>query len=146
MRLVVGGGGTIRAELEALASRSGVGRQVVFLGAIPRDAVRSAMWAADAFVLASHAENFGVVLIEALTTGLPLISTRCGGPEDIVTPEVGLLRAPGDEDGLAEALLTMRSEAQSYDRRALRAIAVERYGYASVGTRLREFYESMRKG
>jgi len=104
--------------------------------------VRRAMWAADAFVLPSRAENFGVVLIEALTTGLPLISTRCGGPEDIVTPDVGLLLEPEDEPALGDALVTMRATASSYDRDHLRAIAVARYGYASVGAKLRDFYRA----
>ncbi|MGE5800843.1 MAG: glycosyltransferase, partial [Gemmatimonadota bacterium] len=109
VRLVIGGGGEIRGDLEALAHSTGVRSQVKFLGAIPRDALRDAMWAANCFVLPSRAENFGVVLIEALSSGLPVISTRCGGPEDILNDRVGILLQPGDEDGLAEALSTMRN-------------------------------------
>jgi glycosyltransferase involved in cell wall biosynthesis len=138
-RLVIGGGGTIRAELEALAASTGVQSQVSFLGSIPRDVVRDSMWAADCFVLPSHAENFGVVLIEALATGLPVISTRCGGPEDIITDAVGLLLRPGDEQGLADALWTMRNR-PAYDPRAVRAYAIARFGYAAVGARLGRFY------
>jgi glycosyltransferase involved in cell wall biosynthesis len=141
-RLVIGGDGEVRAELEAQVVREGIRQQVTFLGSVPRDEVRTAMWAADAFVLPSRAENFGVVLIEALTTGLPLISTRCGGPEDIVTSEVGLLLEPNDECALAQALVTMRGSARSYDRCALRAVAVERYGYARVGPQLRDLYQA----
>jgi glycosyltransferase involved in cell wall biosynthesis len=141
-RLVIGGGGTIRAELEALAASTGVRSQVSFLGAIPRDAVRDWMWAADCFVLPSHAENFGVVLIEALATGLPVISTRCGGPEDIITDEVGLLLRPGDEQGLADALWTMRNR-PACDAETVRAYAVARFGYAPVGARLRDFYRGV---
>lgn len=138
-RLVIGGGGAIRADLEALAASTGVQSQVSFLGAIPRDVVRDSMWAADCFVLPSHAENFGVVLIEALSTGLPVISTRCGGPEDIITDEVGLLLRPGDEEGLAGALWTMRNR-PAYAPDAVRTYAVARFGYAAVGARLRDHY------
>jgi glycosyltransferase involved in cell wall biosynthesis len=138
-RVVIGGGGTIRAELEALAASTGVQSQVSFLGSIPRDVVRDSMWAADCFVLPSHAENFGVVLIEALATGLPVISTRCGGPEDIITDEVGLLLRPGDEQGLADALWTMRNR-PAHDPKAIRTYAVARFGYPAVGARLRDFY------
>jgi glycosyltransferase involved in cell wall biosynthesis len=141
-RLVIGGGGASRAELEALAASTGVMSQVSFLGAIPRDAVRDAMWAADCFVLPSHAENFGVVLIEALSTGLPVISTRCGGPEDFITDEVGLLLRPGDEEGLAEALATMRHR-PAHDPAAVRAYAVTGFGYPAVGARLRDFYRGV---
>ena len=139
VRLVIGGDGPIRADLETLAAASGVQAQVTFLGAIPRDAVRDAMWAANCFVLPSHAENFGVVLIEALSTGLPIVSTRCGGPEDIINDEVGILLRPGDEDGLADALVAMRARA-SFDADAIRAYAVRRYGYGVVGAQLRDLY------
>jgi glycosyltransferase involved in cell wall biosynthesis len=141
-RLIIGGGGAIRADLEALAASTGVQSQVTFLGAIPRDVVRDAMWAANCFVLPSHAENFGVVLIEALSTGLPVISTRCGGPEDIITDEVGLLLRPGDEQGLAEALWTMRNR-PAYAPEAVRTYAVARFGYAAVGARLRDYYRGV---
>jgi glycosyltransferase involved in cell wall biosynthesis len=145
VRLVIGGGGRIRSDLEALARAVGVESQVSFLGAIPREIVRDAMWNANAFVLPSHAENFGVVLIEALATGLPVISTRCGGPEEILTDEVGILLQPGDEAGLAEALSAMRC-GSSYEPEVLRTHAVSRYGYATVGPRLRDFYRSVLDG
>jgi glycosyltransferase involved in cell wall biosynthesis len=143
-RLVIGGGGPIRQELEALAGTAGVRSQVTFLGAVPRDAVREAMWAANCFVLPSYAENFGVVLIEALATGLPVISTRCGGPEDIITDDVGILLRPGDEPGLADALAAIRSRSP-FDPEAVRAYGVGRFGYAVVGPRLRDFYRAVLK-
>ena len=128
-------------HLKGIAPR-GVRSQVTFLGAIPRDAVREAMWAADCFVLPSHAENFGVVLIEALATGLPVISTRCGGPEDIVNDDVGILLRPGDERGLADALAAMRGR-PAVDPQAVRAYGVGRFGYAVVGPRLRDLYRAV---
>jgi glycosyltransferase involved in cell wall biosynthesis len=142
VRLVIGGGGEIRRDLEALATSTGVRSQVTFLGAIPRDAVREAMWTANCFVLPSHAENFGVVLIEALATGLPVVSTRCGGPEDILNDRVGILLQPGDEEGLAEALSVMRHRTVD-DAEAIRSYAIARYGYATVGAQLRDLYLSV---
>jgi L-malate glycosyltransferase len=143
-QLVIGGEGEIRRDLEALAISTGVRTQVRFLGAVPRDAVRSAMWTANCFVLPSYAENFGVVLIEALSTGLPVVSTRCGGPEDIIQDDVGILLNPGDEDGLGNALSTMRNEFVA-DASAIRAYANAQFGYAAVGPRLRDFYSDVLK-
>jgi glycosyltransferase involved in cell wall biosynthesis len=100
------------------------------------------MWGANCFVLPSHAENFGVVLIEALSTGLPVISTRCGGPEDIIDDRVGILLRPGDEDGLGEALANMRGR-PAPNPEPIREQAVARYGYASVGRQLRDFYSKV---
>ncbi|MHB8837658.1 MAG: glycosyltransferase [Gemmatimonadaceae bacterium] len=138
VRLWIGGDGAIGGELRRLASQLGLDTKVSFLGALPRDGVRRAMWEADCFVLPSLAENFGVVLIEALATGLPLISTRCGGPEDIITAEVGTLLTPGDEVGLESALIAMRqAQAQGKFREtALANFAREKYGYESIGRRL----------
>ncbi|MGD9905092.1 MAG: glycosyltransferase, partial [Vicinamibacterales bacterium] len=120
----------------------GVRPQVTFLGAISRDVVREAMRAANCFVLPSLAENFGVVLIEALATGLPVIGTRCGGPEDFIDDRVGLLLQPGDEDGLARALMTLRM-AQPFDPLTIRGYAIRRFGHAVVGTQLRELYRAV---
>lgn len=142
VRLVIGGDGVIRSDLEALADSSGVRPQVTFLGAISRDAVREAMRAANCFVLPSLAENFGVVLIEALATGLPVIGTRCGGPEDFIDDRVGLLLEPGDEDGLAQALVTL-VRAPEFDPRAVRGHAIRRFGHAVVGARLRDLYRAV---
>jgi len=140
VRLVIGGDGATRGDLEALAQALGVQEQVHFLGALPRDGVRDAMWSANCFVLPSFAENFGVVLIEALATGLPVISTRCGGPEDIVTPEVGVLLEPGDGKSLATAMVAVR-DGRDYDPQVLRAYSVSRFGYATVGAQLRDLYQ-----
>jgi glycosyltransferase involved in cell wall biosynthesis len=142
VRLVLGGDGVIRNDLEALARSLGVRSSVSFLGQLPRDGVREAMWNANCFVLPSRAENFGVVLIEALATGLPVISTRCGGPEDIISDAVGIIRDPGDEAGLGEALLTMRERPQP-DAQPIREYAVARYGYSTIGPSLRDFYCSV---
>ena len=142
VRLVIGGHGVIRPDLEALVDSTGVRPQVTFLGAISRDAVRKAMRAANCFVLPSLAENFGVVLIEALATGLPVIGTRCGGPEDFIDNRVGILLQPGDEDGLANALATMR-HAPQFDPLRIREQAVRRFGYEVVGAQLRDMYRAV---
>ena len=139
VRLVIGGDGEARSELEALVDSADIRSQVQFLGAIPRDAVRDAMWRANCFVLPSWSENFGVVLIEALSTGLPVISTRCGGPEDIIQEAVGMLLEPGDEAGLADALSSMRAGGDR-NPETVRAYARERYGYDAVGAQLRDYY------
>lgn len=106
--------------------------QVRFLGALTRVNVRQAMWHANGFVLPSYAENFGVVLIELLSTGIPAIATRCGSPADFATSDVGILLNQGDEMGLISALQEARVGLR-LDATMLREYAVRRLGDSAVG-------------
>jgi glycosyltransferase involved in cell wall biosynthesis len=139
-RLHIGGDGPERRSLEALVAELGVGEQVFFLGHLARTGVREAMWGANALVHPSHNETFGIVLIEALATGIPVIATRCGGPEDIVTEELGILVDPGSVEQLAAALRTMRAT-RRYSSADLRENVARRFGAEAVGRRLEGIYQ-----
>jgi glycosyltransferase involved in cell wall biosynthesis len=142
--LTIVGDGPQRAALSRQASRLGLGAQVSFLGAQPRTGVREALWNAHAFVLASRHETFGVVVVEALATGLPVVATRCGGPEDIVTKQTGRLVPPDDPEALAEALCTLREEWTSYNPEHIRASVLARYGPEPFVQRTRSLYRQAR--
>jgi glycosyltransferase involved in cell wall biosynthesis len=96
-------------ELHKSAADTGIADRVVFAGALPHDEMRAAYAGADALVLPSRAESYGMVVTEALAHALPVIASAVGGvPEalghadDGSTP--GLLVRPGDPDALAGAL------------------------------------------
>jgi glycosyltransferase involved in cell wall biosynthesis len=61
----------------------------------------------NTFVLSSHVETFSVVCIEALSIGVPVIATACGGPEEFIQRTDGLLVKPGSVDELSSAMLQM---------------------------------------
>jgi len=106
-RLRLAGDGPLRAELEALATTLGLDGRVEFVGPVPRDEASGFFQAIDAFVHPSRYETFGIVLVEALSTGRPVIATRCGGPNDIVRDEDGILVDIDDIDGLAGAMRSL---------------------------------------
>ena len=145
VRLVIGGDGPMRSELQGLAEGLGVGPHVQYLGPLSRAGVRLAMWTANCFVLASRSETFGVVLIEALSTGIPVISTRSGGPEDIVQSGIGALVEPGDESALGEAMVAARRSPIN-DPSTLRAYATSRFGLSAVGAQLAALYDQLLRG
>jgi glycosyltransferase involved in cell wall biosynthesis len=86
------------------------------------------MEAADAFVLASNGETFGVAVLEALACGLPVVSTASGGPDHLIDPDNGILVACGDTAALRDALCAMRARAWRYNRNAIRSTVISRYG------------------
>jgi len=146
VRLGIGGDGPERGRLHELAGSLAIAEQVDWLGALDRDGVRQAMCEADAFVLPSRLETFGVVVIEALACGLPVVATRSGGPECIVTPDDGILVAVGDVHALGDGLVAMRDTAADYDPAALRARCAKRFGEAALVQRLGSVYARVLAG
>jgi teichuronic acid biosynthesis glycosyltransferase TuaC len=138
VRLQLAGDGPMRNELERLCAERGIADEVDFLGSLSSAQVRAAMEAADVFVLASDFETFGVVVIEALACGRPVIATASGGPDHMVSPKNGLLIPTRDRDALRDALLEMRRRAGGYDAAAIRADALVRYSPDAFARRFAE--------
>jgi phosphatidyl-myo-inositol alpha-mannosyltransferase len=106
-RLVLGGGGDSRWAFDLLDSgtRERVSAVVDELGAGELDDVPARYAAATVTVLPSIEEAFGLVLVEALSTGTPVVGVRSGGPVEIVDDtSIGRLAPPKDAAGLADAL------------------------------------------
>lgn len=147
VELVVGGDGPARAALEQTAQALSTAARIRFAGALSRTAVRTMLWQANAFVHPSRHETFGVVLVEAMATGLPVVATACGGPEGFVTPEVGCLVPPGDPAALAHNMQTLYKTAPHYTPDAIRQHAVRRFGHEAFARRTRAFYrDALRAG
>ncbi len=138
--LTIVGDGPKRQELERTSHRLGIADQVSFRGRLDRKSVRTALWNAHAFVLSSRHETFGVVLLEAMATGLPVVATASGGPEDLVTEDTGLLVPVDDTDALASALQTIRERAPSLDAKNIRALTLDCFGPTSFIRRTRSLY------
>lgn len=144
--LLVAGDGPERARLEGLAEEVAPGR-VRFLGMLNEDVDRF-FAALDCFVLPSHREGFGLVLIEAALRGVPAIGTRIGGIEDAVVDGVtGVLVPSGDSEALASAIRALESEPGLRQRlaaaaylRAMRDFTEEAMGCAEERVFLGEVY------
>jgi N-acetyl-alpha-D-glucosaminyl L-malate synthase BshA len=101
-RMIVVGEGPERASTEARARELGVADVMRFLGR--RDDFEGMLAQADAFVLPSESESFGVAALEALAAGVPVFGYRVGGVPEVVTSETGALVPRGDVDALARAI------------------------------------------
>jgi glycosyltransferase involved in cell wall biosynthesis len=100
-QLVILGQGRLEQDLKELARELGIGDRVLFLGQVP-DA-RNYFRAFDVFALSSDHEPFGMVLLEAMAAGVPLLSSACGGAKEVVEG-VGILFPLGDAEHLAQGL------------------------------------------
>ena len=144
--LTIVGAGQERTRLETLVAENDLAARVAFAGALGEDALLGKLAEADVFVSASRKEGFGVAIVEALATGLPVIATRSGGPDDIVTEDDGLLVAPEDVSALSGALSGFAVRAARYDQEAIATRALERYGPEHVGAMLVDVYRSVTAG
>jgi glycosyltransferase involved in cell wall biosynthesis len=144
-RLSIVGDGDQRPALEALVAELGIGRQVDFPGILSRAEVRDRYHSANAFVSASEVETFGVVLIEAMSTGLPVIVTRCGGPEEFVTEAVGRLVEPGNRADLQQTMAEMMSDCERWRDASpsIRSDVESSFSEHVVASRLIETYNSV---
>jgi len=141
--LLVGGDGPDRAELEQLARELGITDKCKFLGRLDRFEVREWMNRADVFVLSSLHETFGVVVGEAMACGKPVISTRCGGPEFIVTDENGMLVDVASPESLARAMSEFLNGRVSFDPHEVRRSVEERFGVEAFLRNISAVYESV---
>lgn len=101
-RLIVTGEGPARAALARHAERAGLASAVLFLGYLDRDGpLQAAYRAADVFVFASRTETQGLVLLEALALGTPVVATAVMGTRDVLREGEGCLIAEDDPDDFA---------------------------------------------
>ena len=143
-QLMIAGSGVERARLVALCHSLGLKESVVFAGRLSRKEVLMQMQDADAFVLPSRFEAFGIVLIEAMACGLPLIATSSGGPADIVKHNTGMMCKPGNADDLMGAMQQMINHHHDFDRAKIRLHCLERYSREAVSAQYVKLYQSMR--
>ena len=142
-RLIIFGDGPESGALRTLCAELGLYSRVSFRGHCPREELAEAYAAADCFVLASRSETFGVAYIEAMAAGLPVIATRCGGPEDFVTEENGILIPADDESALTGAMERMMLRREDYDSAAISADTRRKFAPETIAARLTELYEGV---
>lgn len=144
LRLSVAGGSFFRgyerdaAEVRTLVTTLGLGDRVRFLGDVAPSDVARLMRTSALLVVPSRRESFSLVTAEALASGTPVVATRCGGPEEIVTEQTGVLADVDDPASLANAI--EEALARKFDPAVLRRSAIERFGRAAAVVRLEKLY------
>ena len=143
IKLLILGDGPELKNLKTIVSEIGISDKVIFYGSYRKEDLPELFKDANAFVLASRYETFGVVFIEAMIMGLPVIATKCGGPEDFVNESNGLMVDVDDVDGLANAIEEMASKWSEYDRDKIAAFAKENFSPEVIAAEISDVYKDI---
>jgi glycosyltransferase involved in cell wall biosynthesis len=143
--LVGGSPGEWEGEHPLTVARALGDRQLFLAGWRPHQELPDALNAADLLVLPSVAEAFGLVLVEAMACGLPVIAADAHGPAQIVAAGSGWLVPGDDQNALARTLLAVASDPQERKRRGDRAHQHSRasYGWPLIGARVVAIYDQL---
>jgi len=144
--LVIAGEGPARASLAAQVARLGLERDVAFVGYLDRERSLADCYAAAAvFVFASRTETQGLVLLEALAQGCPVVSTSHLGTASILQPNCGARVAPEDAAAFAAAATGILDDPQRAAQLGMQGRSyAHTWSSASMAGRMREFYSGLR--
>lgn len=146
VKLVIGGGGSTKTKVEQWVEEHGISKYVEFTGALDRKQVIQEMQSCDCFVLPSRYETFGVVYIEAMACGKPVIAVANGGPDDFVKPFNGLLIKPGAEE-LVQAFYEMighLTRGNYYQEEKISNYIKSKFSYEAIAEQLEAIYNSIK--
>lgn len=142
-RLILIGDGPERGRVQQTAEDEGVANRVTFLG--KQESVAEILSCADLFLLPSASESFGLVALEAMACGVPVIASNVGGlPEVVPEGEAGFLTPVGDVEAMAERGIEILSDREKW--RAMSAgarAAAERYSQDEVVPMYERHYEKV---
>jgi len=146
-RLIVVGEGEMGLFLRTQAKLLDIEDKVRFTGYVPDEELPKFFGLADVFVLPSiTAEAFGIVLLEAMASGRPVVTTRVGGiPEVVEGSGCGILVDPGDEQMLADAILLLLEDKglrEELGRRG-REVAEDTYSWDVITERIEGVYREV---
>jgi len=141
-RLVLIGDGAARSSLEALAAELGVAEQVTFTGALPFQEIPRYLKAADAFAFASVTETQGLVTIEAMAAGLPVVAVDGSGTRDIMEHGKQGFLVENDPDALAKGIHKLLADPQRLKRLSNNALKkAKTFEVNQLGKQLLGVYE-----
>ena len=123
LRVVLLGDGPEKANLEVFARELGIAERVTFMGKVPFSQVPAFLKSADLFGFASTSETQGLVTMEALASGLPVVAVEAPGTRDIVQHEVQGLLVEEDAEALAKAIDEVLKDKERYQQLKVKTLA-----------------------
>lgn len=145
VRLIIIGGGDEKERLQKMIESVGLSKKILLVGRTTRAEIADILCASHAFVLASRSENFSVAVLEALSVGLPVVATICGGIKECIDDKNGLLVPVEDVDALSKALVTMYDDYARFDANHIVSDYQNRFSSTVIARQLTEIFEGVIK-
>ncbi len=142
--LHIGGAGSLQESYQQLALELGIAQQCKFYGFIPYHQIPAFMGQLNFFICSSRYETFCVALIEAMASGLPVVATRCGGPEDFINRHNGILVDRESIQDLSKGVTSMIRDFSAYDRQAIRDYVINNFSKNTFLDRINEVYAAIK--
>ena len=137
------GYGSAKKMLERAAAETGLlDKRIFFLGKIRNENVYSLLSESAFVVVNSRSESFSMAAAESIACGTPVLSTRCGGPEEFIDESNGHLIEAGNNQQLTQAIAWMSSHFSEFNREEIRKHAHSRFSEESIGKKFYELYLS----
>lgn len=139
-KLFIGGGGQAQKKVIEWIREYNLQSSVELLGTLNREQVADKMQKCDCFVLPSRYETFGVVYIEAMSCGKPVIAVKNGGPDDFVKDFNGILIEPEQIKELEASMKQMITGKDKYNSHKIRNFVKDRFSQKAIAKQLEEIY------
>lgn len=142
---IIGDGQEYEPIKQLLENDAQLKQKVFLLGKKSKKEIAQEMQNASFFVFPSRHESFGLVVAEALSAGLPVITTNTTAPPEFVNVQSGLLVSPDDVAALEKAMIHMTEHYKEYDPIGIRNKIVSSFGFENFGKKLHNLYLSLLK-
>ena len=144
-RLTIVGDGNQRPLLQQLITKHNLQSKVSLVGRKSRAEVADILLNSDVYVSSSRNENFSVSVLEALSIGLPVVATICGGIRECINDSNGLLVPTENVDRLSDAMLKISQNISNYNRESIAHDFENRFSTTSIVNNLVSIFETIIK-
>lgn len=137
------GEGDQLCKIQEIIEREELSGCVICYGKKNREDIAEIYRHYDCFVLPSYRETFGVAYIEAMAAGLPVIATKCGGPEDFVDSNCGILITVDNQEELINAMTYMYHNIDKYNADTIRKMTKDKFSEEVIIQKIISVYKSI---
>lgn len=143
-KLTIVGDGNQRTLLQQLIVKHNLQSKVLLVGRKSRPEVADILANSDVYVSSSRNENFSVSVLEALSVGLPVVATICGGIKECINGSNGLLVPTEDVNALSSAMLKITQNISNYNRESIAQDFENRFSTKTIVNNLVSIFESVK--